>query len=105
MSFTDQRPRVATPADCAAKWSCGKPGERFRCHLCGHKFVPGDVWRWVYCGTGLVCELNGKRYGVPNFMTCAACDGEDVRARWIDRIKEYYSDRFWALRPDMRNLS
>lgn len=88
MSFTDQKQRTATEADCKAKWGCGKPGERFRCFLCGHKFVPGDLWRWVYAGD----------LGFTNFMVCDNCDGDDVRERWRERNQEYMSDRYWALR-------
>jgi hypothetical protein len=54
---------VATESDCNARWSCGKPGEHFRCGFCGYKFKVGDKWRWLYCndqpkapGNSLVCE-------------------------------------------------
>lgn len=71
MTFTDQQPRVATEDECAAKWG-GRKG-RFRCYLCGHKFKPGDIWRWVYA----------SNKGVLNFMVCEECDGPDVINRWI----------------------
>lgn len=39
---------VATKEHCNARWSCGRPGERFRCYFCGHKFVVGDEFRMVF---------------------------------------------------------
>ena len=86
-SFTDQKPRVATEDDCRAPWSAGKPGERFRCCLCGHKFQVGDVWRFVYAhGAGLL-----------NFLVCERCDGPDVLDRW-KAANEEAKRRFWWLR-------
>jgi len=95
-TFTNQKRRVATEADTKAPWAGAKAGVRFRCCLCGHKFAVGDGWRWVYV-TNCV-ELEGKKHGLPNFLTCDACDGDDVIERWIERHREFYSDRFWALR-------
>lgn len=87
MSFIDQMPRVATAEECQMNWGGAKKGERFRCYLCGHRFKPGDGWRWVYDGTHI------------NFLTCSACDGPDVKERWHNINEEFYkSDKFWALR-------
>lgn len=66
MSFTDQKPRIATEDECKANWGGVKNGKKFRCYLCAHKFVVGDVWRWVY----------GDSVG--NFMVCEKCDGPDA---------------------------
>lgn len=85
MSFTDQRSQVVTDKDV-------KPGERFRCHLCGHKFAVGDVWRWVYsCG-----------HALPNFITCFACDGPDVLNKWV-AANEEARRRFWWLYMDIED--
>ena len=94
--FTDQKRRVATEADCAASWGGVKNGVRFRCYLCGHRFVPGDGWRWVY-SAGQSQEIEGKRFGVVNPMTCDSCDGDDVLDRWVKRNEEFNSAKFWAL--------
>lgn len=84
MAFTDQKPFVATAKDAAGNWGCKPNGERFRCYLCGRKFVAGDVVRWVYAAS----------VGTINFLTCQACDGPDVLERW----KQHHDDaklRFW----------
>lgn len=94
-SFTNQKRRTATGVDVKASWGGARPGMRFRCCLCGHKFAVGDGWRWVYCGES--AEIDGKKRGFPNFLTCDACDGPDVIQRWIDRWREFFSDRFWAM--------
>ncbi len=98
MSFTDQKRRVATEEDCKRGWGGGKNGVYFRCYLCGHKFKPGDGYRWIYsAGAGFVAE-DGKRYGVVNPMTCDSCDGDDVLDRWVKRNEEFNAPHFWALR-------
>lgn len=75
-NFTNQLPRVATAEECKLRWGGGRPGDRFRCYLCGHKFAVGDVWRWVFDND------DASQGGMGNFVTCAACDGHDVRERW-----------------------
>lgn len=92
-SFTDQKPRVATESDCAMQWGfSSKRGEGFRCYMCGHRFVPGDTWRWVYANGG----------GAPggNFLVCVQCDGEDVLERRRQLYAEFHADRFWSFRVD-----
>lgn len=81
MSFTDQQPQIATEEDVKGNW-----GKLFRCYLCGHKFIPGDVWRWVHA-------THVQHY---NFITCKACDGPDVLDRWVAISKEA-EQRFWWL--------
>lgn len=98
MSFTDQRRRVATEEECRRSWAGEKDGKRFRCGLCAHRFKAGDGWRWVYTA-GASFEIDGKKSGVCNFLTCDSCDGPDVIDRWLERHREFYSDRFWAIRP------
>ena len=99
MSFTDQKRRIATAADCKIAWGGRKDGAAFRCYLCGHKFAPGDGYRWVYTG-GASFEIDGKRYGVTNLMTCDGCDGDDIIDRWVARNKDFKTairNEYWAL--------
>jgi len=86
VSFTDQKPRIATADDCRARWNGARDGKTFRCYLCGHKFEAGDQWRWVHA----------THRSVINFMTCASCDGPDVLDRWIEHVKDG-EQRFWWL--------
>lgn len=92
-SYIDQKPRIATEKDCHGQWGArSKPGEGFRCYLCGHRFVPGDVWRFVYNpGRGI------------NFLVCETCDGPDV----LDRFREHFTqgsrmlrDEFWWMKQE-----
>ena len=84
MSFTNQKPRIATKKDIHANWNCGKNGKYFRCHLCGYKFIEGDYWR---------CVL-GSSKNLTNFLVCKKCDGEDVLDKWEKANKEA-KGRFW----------
>lgn len=85
VSFTNQQPWVATEKDCQGRWGCGKPGERFRCYICGVKFKSGDTVRWVYCA--------GQ--GLTNLLTCQSCDGPDIQERW-KVINEELEKYWWA---------
>jgi hypothetical protein len=93
MSFTDGKPRIATEQDCKARWSCGKPGERFRCCLCGHKFVVGDVWRFQF--TNNIPNAGG------NPLVCEKCDGPDVVERW-KKMCEEYKTKFWHFHQELK---
>jgi hypothetical protein len=84
MSFTDQKPRLATEHDLNAKWSGDEPGKRFRCGLCGYKFTLGDTWRWVYAG----------KIGLSNFIVCDKCDSTDILDKWNNHYNEA-KQRFW----------
>lgn len=84
MSFTDEKPRVATRDQCN-NWGRKENGERFRCYLCGYKFIPGDYWRWVLCSPLI------------NFLVCENCDGEDVKERWDTQNKELEARFWWAV--------
>ena len=94
MSFTDQKRHVATDGDCKLCWSGGKNGKYFRCNLCGHKFKPGDAYRWVYYPK------------VVNFMACDDCDGDDVEERFQALADEFRGtlnqDRFWWFKKNER---
>jgi hypothetical protein len=94
MKIFDPVLRPATERDVQARWGGARPGERFRCYLCGHKFIVGDLWRYVYANGG--GEARAPAVGHGNFMTCAACDGLDVLERW-GRACEEADRRFWWL--------
>jgi hypothetical protein len=87
MSFIDGKPRIATKEDCSASWGFIKNGERFRCYLCGHKFIVGDYWRFVFMN-------DGTHPGCGNFLVCEKCDGEDVKERFV-KANEELRNRFW----------
>jgi hypothetical protein len=64
--FTSGERMVATEHDCKlAEWS-GKTAGNFWCQTCGHKFVVGDGYRWIYA--------NGHSPSAGNFMVCDNCD-------------------------------
>ncbi len=79
MSFTDQKPRIATENETKQPWGGGKNGRYFRCYLCGHKFVAGDQYQFVF----------GKNTG--NLIVCQSCDGtnEEVQEKWNKLHKEF----------------
>lgn len=84
MTVTDWykgQPMVVTEEHLKARWGGGRPGERFRCYLCGHRFEVGDRWRWQF--------TSGRTM---NFMVCGPCDGPDVVERW-----EAFNDELDAL--------
>ena len=87
-TFTDQKPRIATEEDCKRPWSGRPNGEGFRCYLCGHRFKPGDQWRWVYA--------NGQSPAYGNFLVCKKCDGDDVLDRWQEQ-NAALNDKYWWL--------
>lgn len=90
MSFIDGKPRTATEEDCKACWTTSeKPGERFRCYLCGYKFVVGDYWRFVYA--------NGTEGSMGNFLTCKDCDGENVLQTYIERCNMLRKSFWWII--------
>lgn len=94
MSFTDQKPFVVTEKHTKGMWGGGRNGIFFRCYLCGHKFVVGDIARWVYS--------NGVPGASGNPIVCAACDGpsEDVIARWKFMHEEAATRFWWFTKPD-----
>ena len=64
--FTSGERMTATEHDChIAKWS-GRAAGNFWCQTCGHKFLVGDGYRWVYA--------NGHSPSAGNFMVCDSCD-------------------------------
>lgn len=89
MSFTDQKPRIATAEACKQTWGGGKDGKYFRCYLCGHKFEVGDQYRWVY--------TNNVKGAGGNPMVCKACDGtnEEVISKWKTMCEEAIT-KYWS---------
>jgi hypothetical protein len=92
MSFTDGKPFVATEEDLKRPWMGGKRGEYFRCFLCGHRFVPGDVVRWQFTN-----DIPGA---AGNPLVCKACDGtkDEVVAKWKAMHSEVNGRMWWFCR-------
>ncbi len=88
MSFTDGKPHTVTSKHLATKWGGYQAKQYFRCRMCGHTFVEGDVFRWLYTN-----DLEGGYAGNP--IVCAACDGPDAIDRWRALCDEARSPRFW----------
>ena len=84
--WTNQEQRIATEKDLETRWGFGKPGEYFRCYLCGYKFKVGDKWRFVF----------SKKWN--NFFTCEDCDGPDVLERWSKHIDDLKKKYWWLLK-------
>ncbi|MDE2470790.1 MAG: hypothetical protein KGL35_19105 [Bradyrhizobium sp.] len=76
MSFTDEKSFTVTPHHCEITWGGG-----FMCGLCGHKFVAGDVARWVVTNDRNDCPGNP--------LVCQKCDGPDVIDRWAAMWAEF----------------
>jgi hypothetical protein len=92
-TWTNGKPFTATHEHChVMRWSCGKPGEKFRCALCGHKFVPGETVRWQY--------TNDTPGAGGNPFVCQSCDGgrEAIIAAIITRREELIAPRNWWFR-------
>jgi hypothetical protein len=91
MSDFFNTPKIATEDDTKLRWSGAKPGERFRCVLCGHKFVAGDSYTIVYA--------NDLPHTYGNPICCTAHGNvEQLRAAYAQRCEEFRtseSDRFW----------
>lgn len=73
--FTDRKPHPATAGQVKlAHW---------RCRKCGHKFLEGQIFRWVW--------LTGHNPGHTNILVCPPCDdGDDALYEWV---REW--DRKW----------
>ncbi len=96
MSFTDQKPCIATEAIVKQPWSGGKNGKYFRCYLCGHKFVAGDQYRFVFCK------------GITNCIVCQSCDGtnEEVENKWRELHAEFEglsNGKFWHFTKEVED--
>ena len=85
MSFTDQKPFTVTEADTKTNWGGGRNGKYFRCYLCGHKFIAGDIARWIAHKLG-------------NFMVCQYCDKDCPEDKWQilhTAWEGYRNGQFW----------
>jgi len=87
VSWTDGTQQVATEEHLRARSLCGKPGEYFRCCMCGYKFKLGDKWRWQF--------TNNVKGAGGNPIVCAKCDGPDVVERWAKKIASQNDDSNW----------
>jgi len=87
-TFTNQKPFVATKEHCEAPWLGNK--KNFRCHLCGKKFKPGDIVRWVF--TNNIIGAQG------NPLVCKECDTSDIIEKWKAMRQEFNSEKWWWFR-------
>lgn len=69
--FTDRLRHVATLAIIESMKRARRDREPFGCLLCGHVFIVGDGYRWIYCNDGLSPWKGG------NFFVCDNCDHGD----------------------------
>ena len=97
MSFTDQKPWIATEKNCKASWSGYPDGKAFRCKLCGYKFKPGDTVRWQY--TNDIPDAHG------NALVCTKCDRtkEEIVQKIIELNHLIDTLRERCLIPDCSN--
>ena len=97
MSFTDETEQIATEHDCKLPWMGGAKGKYFRCALCGHKFEPGDKWRFVF--------TNNLPGASGNPLVCETCYGSatEARAKWQAKCAEWNSGFWWWFRRGERN--
>lgn len=79
--FTNGKRRVVTEDDLRSRW--GLNSDKLRCYMCGHEFALGEYWRWQY--------MNDTSPSYGNFNVCDACDGPDVKDRWLAAGKLAYA--------------
>ncbi len=91
--WTSGKPFTATNVHCSLRWSFGKPGENFRCALCGHKFVVGDYVRWQF--------TNDTPGAGGNPFVCKACDlgKEKIVNEILKRRAAINGDEWWWFIP------
>lgn len=93
MTFTDGLPHVVTDEELKACWSGVPNAFLFRCKICGHVFVKGDTYRFIFG--------SHKRKNVGNVLVCGKCDSgdESVYEQFI-LMNEMLQERFWwAVEP------
>lgn len=88
-TWTNGKPFVAEDWHIKADWNCGKPGEHFRCALCGYKFAVGDTVRWQFTN-------DAPGAGGDPFV-CVVCDrGREAIIEEIKRRRaELKTGRWW----------
>lgn len=84
--------KIADEKTCNARWSCGDPGEYFRCGFCGYKFVIGDKYRALY--------TNDMPSAGGNPLVCEKCndDTKILRNRWANKCQRWHdikNKEFW----------
>jgi hypothetical protein len=93
MSWTDGKSFLATAEHCKLSWGGVASGKNFRCALCGHKFVEGEIVRWQF--------TNDTPKAGGNPFVCQACDTgrESIIAEIIKRREELRAERWWWFLP------
>ncbi len=94
MSFTDQKPFIATEENIHSPWNGYRDGRNFRCGFCGKKFKVGDIVRWVYTNDSNIKGVAG------NPFVCSECDAphSELIKKLSDIYQEFIQDKFWRLR-------
>ena len=90
MSFTDEKPRIATNELINKYGGQSEKGKYFRCHLCGHKFIDGDYFRWVRVGNRFI-------------VTCKLDDVSTIEGAWkqrLSQLEEIKQQFWWAFSQD-----
>jgi hypothetical protein len=79
-------PKIVTEETCKLPWRGNRNGKYFFCGLCGHQFIVGDEYTIIF--TNDIKEAGG------NPIICKSCNSSDVKQKWINRCKEFNSDKF-----------
>lgn len=98
MSFLDGKPHFATKEDLSLSWAGGDKGKFFRCYYCGHKFIEGDYFRFIFS--------NDTPGAGGNPLTCKECDTGDrlsMVEKWKQLRQEFLADKFWFFRRYEKN--
>lgn len=86
VSFTNQKPFIVGDEELLGHWSGYRDGRTFHCGLCGVFFKLGDTVRWLY--------TNDTSGAGGNPLICSACDGPDVKQRWVAHCAEHNAPKF-----------
>jgi predicted RNA-binding Zn-ribbon protein involved in translation (DUF1610 family) len=70
MNILDGQRHVAEEETCKLPWMGEKNGKLFKCGMCGHKFQPGEGFRFQMM----------KKHG--NILVCDECDTSDIKRDW-----------------------
>ena len=106
VGILDGKQHVVDAEVCNRRWNGYPAGLKFRCALCGHKFVSGDTVRFVITNNGAAYEA-GAPSGNP--FVCGKCDGtnEYVYAKLKEMKDEWnkIKQRFWWFLDDVENAA
>ena len=61
----------ATKEHIESEWGLDRGDRRLKCRICGHYFLVGELFRWVY--------MNGKSPSPGNFIVCEECDHPTIK--------------------------